>query len=88
MRQKELQAITAPFGAHAELVSCDMQSNLGTVMTWQVHFQCPSLIVASDVYNALLVDAARPESLPKFALEYGRESPTPEPRPPPDPTVQ
>jgi hypothetical protein len=57
-------------------------------ITMQVRIQCPSLIAASDVYNAPRVDAARPDSLPKFALEYGRESPTPEPRPPPDFAVQ
>ena len=35
-----------------------------------------------------LVQAARPESLPKFTLNYGRETPAPEPRPLPNPTVQ
>ncbi len=56
---------------------------MGKASYWGIRIQCPSLIVAREVYNALLVEAARPKSLPKFTLEYWRE-----PSPPPDPTVQ
>jgi hypothetical protein len=75
---KELQDIIAPFGLHTEVKNFDLTSNLDTAIIWLAHIQCP----------ALLVEAARPESLPKFTLNCGRETPAPEPRPLPDPTVQ
>ncbi len=64
----------------------DLIGNLGTDIIWLARIQCPSLSVAREVYTALLVEAARPESLPKFTLNYGRETPVPEPRPLPDST--
>ncbi len=65
-----------------------MECKLGTAIVWLVEIQCPSLSVARDVYNELLVEAARPASLPKFTLEYGIVTPAPEPRPLPDPKMQ
>ena len=89
MRMKELQDIIAPFGVHTEVQSYDLKCKvLGTAIIWLAQIECPSLRVASDVDTALLVEAARPESLPKFTLNYGRETPAPEPRPLPNPTVQ
>ena len=85
---KELQDIIAPFGLHTEVKNFDLTSNLGTAIIWLAQIQCPSLSVAREVCTALLVEAARPESLPKFTLNCGRETPAPEPRPLPDPTVQ
>ncbi len=86
MRHPAIQAITARFGVRTEAFSYDMTCDLGTAIIWMVEIQRPSLSVASDVYKELLVEAARPESLPKFTLKYGRETPAPEPRPLHDPT--
>ncbi len=69
-------------------MSSEVKNNIGRFTIKQVCIQCPSLIAASDVYKALLVEAPRPESLPKFTLEYGPENTNPEPRPLPDPIVQ
>jgi hypothetical protein len=66
MHRKEIQAITAPLGVPAERA---MSCTLGTGYIRVLRLQCPSLIFASEVYNALLVEAARPEFLPKFAIE-------------------
>ncbi len=79
----EIQATTAHFEVRAERPSSDAMSTLRTVIIRGIRIRCPSLTVASEVDNALLVEAARPEFLPKFVHEYGTE-----PRPPPDPTVQ
>ncbi len=88
MRKNAIQDITAPFGVHTEMASYDMQCKLGIAIIWMVEIQCPSLSVARDVFHELLVEAARPESLPKLRLKYGRETPAPETRPLPDPTMQ
>ncbi len=48
-----------------------MECKLGTAIIWLVEIHCTSLSVAKDVYNELLVEAAGPESLPKFTVEYG-----------------
>jgi hypothetical protein len=88
MRNKEIQDITATFGVHIEVESFDMKCKLGAAIIWKPQSQCPSLSVARDVYNAPLAEAARPEYLSKFSLEYGRESTTPKPRSLPDPTVR
>ncbi len=85
---KKLQDTIAPFGLHTEVKNFDLTSNQGTANIWLAQIQCPSLSVARDVYTALLGEAARPESLPKFTLNCGRETPAPEPRPLPDLTVQ
>ncbi len=77
MCKEEIEAITAHFGVRAERVSFELTSILGQAIIWGISIQCPSLFVASEVYTALLVEAARSESLPKFVLEYGRESPAP-----------
>ncbi len=77
IQKREIQAIMAHSGAKAELMIIEVKTNMGRFIIKQIRIQCPSLIVASDVYNALLVEAARPESLPKFTLEYGPESTTP-----------
>ncbi len=89
-RRREVQDILVHFGAQDEMVTADVKTNMGRVITMMVRLQSPSLIVASEVYHALLVEAARPESLPKFTIEYFYmpERTTPEPRPLPDPTEQ
>ncbi len=56
---------------------------MGEGTTWWISIQCPSLTVASEVYNALLLEAARPESLAKIVIEFCTEPP-----PQPDPTAQ
>ena len=88
--KKEIQAITAPFGVRTEpgTFQVQLKSTLDTALFHGIIIHCPSLGVVSEVYNALLVEAERPETLPKFVIEFGRETPTPEPRPPPDPTGQ
>jgi hypothetical protein len=88
MRMKELQDIIAPFGVHTAVESFDMKGKLGAAIIWMARVQYPSLSVARDIYTALLVEAERPESLPKFALQYGQKIPAPAPCPLPDPTVQ
>ncbi len=88
MRNQAIQDITAPFGVHPKMASCDWKCNLGTGTIWMVELRCPSLSVAMDVYNELLVEAAWPESLPKFTIEYGRMTPAPETGPLPDPGMQ
>jgi hypothetical protein len=88
MRHPGIQAITARFGVRTEALSYDMISDPGTTIIWRVEIQCPSLSVARDVYSELLLEATRPASLPSFSLKYGRETPSPEPRPLPDPTRQ
>ena len=85
---KKLLGIIAPFGVHAEVENFNLKSKLGTAIIWLTQIQCPSLSVAREVDTALLGEAARPESLPKFTLNCVRETPAPEPRPLPDPTVQ
>jgi hypothetical protein len=74
MRNKAIRDITAPFGVPTEVETYYIKCTLGTAIIWIVHIQCPSLSVSRDVYDALLVESARPESLSRFPLEYWRNT--------------
>ncbi len=90
LAKKELQAVTAQFGARAEPMNFQVHllPTSSIAIMHGIRIYCPSLVAANEANTALLMEAVRPGTRPKFALGFGKEMPTPEPRPPSDPTGQ